>query len=475
MRVLPCRKALETDHALTIRKVRKLVDVALPQGLDGTYKLPKTKKSLINCWWAIDKIINRPGISELTSHNNVARGQFVFEDEHYAILSTELVKITDHDTGAYTVVGSVAGFEPVDVAIGFVHAVIVVRGSSGKGYTFDGTTLTEITDLQFQSSNSVTHINGRFVYVPYNGDPAFFSDVGNGASIQAASFFDAEELPDKNEVAFNFTNTLYIAGTDSIELFRNTGTDSLSFTRLQNGRIQAGYIGGILEYNLTFLFVGREKDQDLGIYSIGQGHAPKISNEYIDTILRSYTIDQLKTVVSSRFKWNGYDIATFTFPNHSFGYLGGFWFELSTQLNNEQGVWQGGYIQHYKGKYYTAYNDKIGVLADVTTDYGQNFERGLILGFESEDNADFSLQSLTLNISQGFNDNAGSVFLSLSRDGVLYPNKFARETGRIGEYDKKLFWNYAGGMGYYKGFVGVKLWTTEKIDFSATKLTIDIR
>lgn len=452
--------------------MRKLVDVPVPRGFDGSAKLPKTKTTLENCFWAIDKILNRPGMTLLANTGKVARGQFVFNDEHFMIVSTDLIKITNHETGAYSVVGTITGFEPVVSATGFVHEVLVVKG--GDAYTFDGTTLTQITDPQFKPSNSVTHINGRFVYIPSDGSPAFFSDVGDGGSIQAASFFDAEELPDKNEVAINFNNTLYIGGTDSFELFRNTGTDSQAFSRLQNGRIQAGYIGGMREYNQTFLFVGREKDQDLGIYSIAQGQAPKISNEAIDTVLKTYTIAQLKTVVSARFKWNGYDIATFTFPNHAFGYLGGYWFELSLEEDSKTKPWQAGYIKHFQGKYYTAYNDKIGVLADVPTDYGLNFRKGLKAGYPSDSNTGFTLKSLGFDVSQGFNGNIGSVALQLSRDNVLYGPAFYRDTGRIGQYSNQLKWDYPGGLGYYRGFVGVYLWSTEQIDFSATKLVLNI-
>lgn len=449
-----------------------MADVALPKGFEGTANLPKTKTTLQNCWWAVDKIINRPGINLLANTGKVARGQFVFDDEHYQIVSTDLIKITNHETAASTVEGTIASFEPIDSATGHVHQVIIVKG--GNGYTFDGTTLTQITDPQFLPSNSVTHINGRFVYIPSDGSPAFFSDNGDGGSIQPANFFDAEELPDKNEVAINFNNTLYIGGTDSFELFRNTGTDSASFTRLQNGRIQNGYIGGILEYNQTFLFVGREKDQDFGIYSIAQGTAPKISNEAIDTILKTYTIAQLKTVVSARFKWNGYDIATFTFPNHSFGFLGGYWFELTTQLSNNEVPWQAGYIQHYQGKYYTAYNDKMGVLVDEPTDYGQTFRKGLKMGFRSKSNKGFTLGSVEFDMSHGFNADIGSVALQLSRDNVLYGPVFYRDTGRVGQYSNELKWEYPGGLGYYSGFVGIYLWTTERIDFSATKMVLNI-
>jgi len=449
-----------------------LADIDLPTGFDGTLELPRTRRTLVNCWNALGKTISRPGIDELNNTGKVARGNFVWNDNLYQVISNDLIRIDSVVTGAYTVVGTIAGFEPIDTAIGFNHAVIIVKG--GLGYTFDKTeTLTQITSPQFVASNSVDHINGRFVYIPSNGDPAFYSDVGAGGTIQTASFFDAEELPDRNEVTFNFRNTLYIGGTDSFELFLNPpgATDSLAFQRLQNGRIPNGYIGGILEYNDTFLFVGREKDQDFGIYRIDQGSAPKISNEAIDTILSTYTIDQLKECVSARFKWHGYDIATFTFVNHAFGYLGGYWFELK---DGNGDPWEGGYITQFNGKYYTAYSDKIGVLSDIYNDYGVNFEQGIDMAFEAPNNIDFTLKNAILHMSQGYNDAVGSVSLRLSHDNVLYGPYFFRPTGAKGQYANQLKWDYPGGLGYYRGFVGVSFRSTENINFSATKVTLNV-
>jgi len=456
----------------SLMRVRNLADIDLPTGFDGTLELPRTRRTLVNCFNAAGKTISRPGINELNDTGKVARGEFVWNGNLYQVSSNDLIRIDNVLTGAFTVVGTIAGFEETDHDIGFNHAVIIVKG--GNGYTFDKTeTLTQITNINFESSVSVTHINGRFVYIPANGDPAFFSDVGDGGTIQPESFFDAEELPDVNKVCFNFRNTLYIGGTDSFELFINPpgATDSLSFQRLQNGRIPNGYIGGILEYNETFLFVGREKDQDFGIYAISQGSAPKISNEAIDTILATYTQDELENAISSRFKWHGYDIATFTFTHHSFGYLGGYWFELKDSNGDR---WEGGYIKQFNGKYYTAYSDKIGVLDDSQTDYGVAFEQSMNLAFEAPNNQDFSLKDAVLHVSQGYNSAIGSVSIELSHDNVLFTQPFYRPTGSVGQYSNQLKWSYPGGLGYYRGFVGVRFRSTENINFSATKVTLNV-
>ena len=289
------------------------------------------------------------------------------------------------------------------------------------------------------------------------------------------SFFDAEELPDKNNTVFNFKNTLYIGGTDSVELFKDTGASPNPFQRISGARIPNGYIGGLIEYNETFLFLGREKDQDFGIYAIGQGLAPKISNHAIDLVLSTYNQDELASAIGGRIKWRGYDIATFTLPRDSFGFYAGNWFVLDTVFDGVSEPWGGGFITQFDGKYYTAYEDKIGVFAKVNTDYGESITRIIDTGYEQEDNDYFSCQSIDLGISQGYSNTDGSVALFLSRDNVTYGDPMYRDLGSLGDYKDHLTWNEAGGMGAYNGFMGVRIYTTEDVDFSADHLIANFR
>lgn len=446
-----------------------MADIPLPLGLSGSTTLPQTRTGLKNCFNAGGPVLQRPGITSLSTTGKVARGAFEWNGSLYEVATTSLLKIATD--GSQTVVGTIAGSANIDTAIGFNHAVIIVKG--GNGYTLDNTdTLTQITDVDFLPSDSVSHINGRFVYIPSDGSPAFFSDVGAGGTIQGTSFFDAEELPDLNKVCFNFRNTLYIGGTDSFELFRDFGDPVVPYRRL-NGRIDNGYIGGILEYNNTYLFIGREKEQNFGIYSIGQGIAPKISNEYIDSILATYTEAELNNCISGRFKWKGFDIATFKLSRHAWGYLGGNWFDLDVRVDSENKPWKAGFIVGFGLDYYSFESGNIGKLDSVNTEYGLNFERRIDLGIELEGRV--SVQSLEYRLSQGYNSASGSVALQVSDDNVTYSQPFHQNTGDLGEYSEKLFWNYPGGLGYYDGFIGLRLSTAENIDFSGTKLYMETR
>ena len=450
------------------------MEVPLPLGCSGSENLPKTKQLLKNCFnTGENRVLPRPGIVKLKDTGAVARGSLEWNGSLYHVLSQELVKVIDTETGDYTSIGTIEGPFAIETAVGFNHAVIVVKG--GAIYTLDSSdTLTDISsNANFVPCVDVCHINGRFIYIPENGDPAFFSDVGAAGTVQSSSYFDAEELPDKNNANFEFANTLFICGTDSIEQFRDSGATPNPWQRVSGARLLSGYIGGLLEYAGTYVFVGREKDQDFGIYAVAQGRADKISNEYIDLLLADYTQGELKETISGRIKWRGHDLATFRLRRHSFGFYKGQWFLLDTLIDGESRPWSAGYITQFNGNYYTAFSGYLGRFDKVNTDYGERITRLIEAGHQSEGFS--SIQSLELDISQGFNSSKGSVAIMMSRDGVTYGDPLYRELGDIGEYDNRLQWNPPGGLGMYEGFIGVRIYCSEDVDFSISKMMVTSR
>lgn len=453
-----------------------MTQIPLPFGLVGTENLPKTRQSLTNCFNnGQGAIIPRPGIELIVETNGVARGQFVWQGSIYQVHSNELLKITDTTTGASTVIGTISGNAIVTVAIGFVFAVIVVKG--GAIYSLDvSDTLSLISgDANYEASDAITFINDRFVFIPSNGaNPAFFTDAA-ALTVGALNFFDAQELPDQNRTTFNWRNTLYIGGTDSFESFRDTGASPVPFTRLAGARLDYGFIGGLQAYADTFAFVGREKDQDHGIYLVSQGRAEKISNEAIDLILSSYTIQELSGAIGNRFKWRSHDILTYTLPFDSFGFLLGQWFLLTVENEGVTEPWNGGFINQFAGEYFSASDSFFGRLSSIKTEYGNVIPRIIDVSFPHPENEWFACQSLAMGVSQGFNAEVGTVGLAMSRNNVEYSEFLFRELGALGKYSDHLEWNPPGGLGAYDGFMGMRIYTTQAVEFSANGLVAHFR
>ncbi|MGI9306783.1 MAG: hypothetical protein ACR2P5_05700, partial [Gammaproteobacteria bacterium] len=204
-----------------------------PPGISGSVDLPETDIDMLNIFNNGDgEMIPIPGITQLNTALGPARGSFEWNGSLYQVSGNSLIKITNLETGAFSTIGTIVGSANIQFAIGFNDAVIIVKG--GNSYTLSKADVLVNTsgNPNFVPFVDVTHINGRFLYIPADGSPAKFSDVGFGGTIQPLSFFDAEQLPDQNSGCFNLKNTLGIMGTDSIEFFKDIGATPNPFTRL---------------------------------------------------------------------------------------------------------------------------------------------------------------------------------------------------------------------------------------------------
>jgi len=460
------------------RKVTPLPEVAFPLGLSGTAELPFTRKALRNCFNDNGNIVQRPGFKSISNNGLVARGSFEWNGGLYAVVSSSLIKITNVLTGAYSTIGTIAGTSGIRTANGFNTSVIIVRG--GALYTLDKSdNLVDISgSANIVACNSVTHINGRFLYVPADGSVAFFSDVGAAATIQAASFFDAEQLPDNNNESYELNNVLYIAGDNSTQAFVDRGTSPVPF-QPQTGRIDVGVIGRVVQIqdgstgSTAAIFIGKKQGQTPAIFASTSGSATKISNEAIDEILVTYNEEELKKAVTGRYIWRGHDVVYFTLVNDSFGFYKGQWHGLDTLINGVSVPWQAGYIQEFESNYYSFYAGNFSVMANVNKDGVNSFVRIIDDGIEQ--GGSFNAQSMQYHISQGYNASAGSVYLSMTDDNELYGPYVSASTGAQGRYNIELNWNYPGGLGLYNRFMGYRLQTGEDINFSGTKLFIETR
>ncbi len=462
-------------------------EIELPKGFVSIDEFPKAKENLINMMnVGKNKLMQRPGIIGIGTGVSECRGQIKFQDELYQVSGTKLLKIAKDGTIIQNIsddfVLDIAGSAQCVMSVGFTFLVIVVKGD--RAYAWDNTTLAEITDPQFQASNDVTYINGRWVFVPSNGNPAFFTDALDPFTIDG--FFDAETQPDKNVAVVNFKNRLYIIGEETIEVFRDTGQASPVFQRIDGASIWTGIVEGHTFWGSSFVFLGKDKDENFGMFQVGSGDAPRISNPAVDELLNDeYTVEELQTCVAQRYQWKGQDVAVFRLPRHTIKFNGiGWWFASSIATFNEQQItgndfktWRVNYITHCYGEYYVGDTDTndIGVLDDIATDYGEDIESGFDTFVRAERGAYFTLASLELDGLTGQASPERTIGLSMSEDGLTYGDFFYIGMGEIGDYQRRMCWELPGGLGGYESFAGVRIRTTAPVKIAGEGLNAVIQ
>lgn len=208
-----------------------------------------------------------PGLQQFaTTQTARFRGWTMFDDEVYAVFGTHLYKIGSD--GSSTNIGVIAGSKRCGMAVNTTQLVIV---NGAQGYVYDGTTLTQITDTDFVGSDSVTFVDQYGVF-DGSGGQFYISALADFTSYDALDFATAEASPDPTLAVFVDHLELWVFGSETIEIWRNTGDPDFPFERNTGVIVERGLgaVHSIAKIDNTVYWVG----EDGFIYS-AQGYTPK--------------------------------------------------------------------------------------------------------------------------------------------------------------------------------------------------------
>lgn len=447
------------------------MNIPLPKGINGLAEFPKLREYYINMMWTENGPMRTPGIKSFSQGSGAIRGASNWFGKRYQVAGSSFERVNEDKT--LTNLGSVSGSQEVVFSEGQVNLVFIVKG--GKGYRYNETDgLVEITDSDFYSSVDVDFIDGRHVFIPADGEPAFYSEVDQGGNIEPLSFFDAEELPDKNKCVINISNQLFIGGSDSFEQFRTQVDPDAAFTRREGARVDVGYVSAKVRFKTTFAFLGRRRGEAYRFYAMTSGDAVGISNEAIDELLNEhYTLAQLESCRGERFEYKGHEVLVFSLQNHTLIFSNGQWSYLDSTIDGKVSPWRGKGITHTYGKYLVgdvSTND-IGELGNYSQEYGQDIELELQTFVRSERNSFFSISKIEIDCLMGQTLDEKTIGLSVSRDGWLWSDFHYRGLGTTGQYSKIVRWHPAGGIGQFENFCGLRIRSTADINFPIEALS----
>lgn len=449
--------------------------IPLPTGIQGVDELPRRQELLVNLFNPGDNtLLKTPGVSAFSVGDGACRGSITFEEEAYQVSGQSLIKISE--TGVKTTIGVIEGTANVSMAISFIALEIVVKGGKGYSYSTSGT-LTEITDPNYKPSVDVESINQRFVFVPEDGGPLFFTDVNTPTTISTLNFFDAELLPDKNKGVINLKNDLDVGGVDSFEVFRDVGDTDAPFLRADGAAVETGYLTAKTRYRDTFLFLGRDREGSYAFHGMSSGSAPKISTPPIDEILNNqYTEDELSQCTSQRMTIKGTDMACFRLARHSFLYYGSGWSYMQSGVDGLGVInnWNVNHMSFAYGKYITgnATDANIGFLDSGVKEFGEDIERVIETFIIAESNSYFNIDNIYLSCTTGSSLVEGSVSAQVSKDGKKYGPQVPRPLAPIGHTEQQVSW--LGGAGVFERFGSIRLRTTSDVDFSVDGLSVNV-
>jgi len=181
-----------------------------------------------------------PGLSTITtlgSGADAVRGLWTFGGFLYAVCGNKLYKIDDSYTA--TELGTIANTGPVSMADNGTQLFIA---ANGPGYIYNATTdvFAPITDPDFTGAATVTYLDGYFVFNEPDSQLIWVTQLLDGTSVDPLDFASAEGDPDDVVAIIADHRELWVYGTNSVEVWYNSGAADFPLQRIQGAFNEIG-------------------------------------------------------------------------------------------------------------------------------------------------------------------------------------------------------------------------------------------
>ena len=395
-------------------------------------------------------LYQRPGAKVWldTGSGTGIQGMKVMDGNLYVVTGNDVYKIDSNKTSVN--VGTISGTEErVDLADNGTQLVAVTEDNNG--WVITSSTVTQITDGDFIDPSSVTFLDGYHIFSENGSGKFVISDLLDATSYDALDFATAEERPDDLVRVFAFNGALWLLGTETYEVYYNSGNADFPFEQIQGAvnttrGCAAKY--SVVEEDNSFFFLGNDnvvyRTQGYGII--------RVSTHAVETAFDSYS------TVSDAFAYSyterGHKFYSITFPEVGYTWVlniaTGFWHEESSKGFNRSRFSS---FARFAGKNLVA-DFANGVIYELDkntyTDNGDTITR-IAQGpvdWNASDRLIYDYVLLDMDSGTGLTSGQGSdpqVMCSYSVDGgKTFSNERWRSFGKIGEYGVRPTWRRGG-------------------------------
>lgn len=431
--------------------------LALPVHSYTLRSAPASPARLVNCYpeslpadAKTPMVLSRaPGVHEAIEFGNgPIRGLYSANGLLYVVSNTDLYSMPI-DQSTTTPLGTIPGTGPVSIAHNASGIVIVAEPDA---YFSDGLTLaslTQITDVDFTARGAkyVKFLDNYLLFLEPDSGRFFGADLGSATSFDALDFATAEASPDDLVGMEVDHRQLILFGTDSVEVWENTGAAGFPFERAINGVVEIGCFNGDTVARLDNSVFWFAND-----YTIRRldGLTPKrVSTHAVEQFLS--TVD-VSTGRAYSYSQDGHFFYVLCFTTGCWVYdaTTGEWHERST-YPHEYFRWQ--YHAQVNGRQYVGdyYSSQTGYFDPETYTDGDGVQR-MEFTFQpvyAENRRAFHKRlELVMEVGVGITTGQGDdpeIMLSYSDDGgQTWTNAPNKKLGPIGQYDVRVVWTGLG-------------------------------
>lgn len=358
--------------------------------------------------------------------------------------------------------GEVEGAAYVSMADNGDQLCIVVPSIKGYVYTASTGILATITNAAYYDlgpSQQVVYVDGYFIH--QSGRTIYNSALNDGLSYSGLDFAEAEADPDDIVGIHVSRSQLFIGGSESTEVWQNVAGLNFPFQRIPGYVLPVGIKAkeSIIDFGSSFGFVGNDIGGQPAVYQFSGNNFERISTTAIESLLLSYTPEQIANIVGFQYSQDGAVFAGWILPDTCIVYDSKasvmaqkpVWHERKSYINSRETRWRANSLVQAYNKFLVGdfVSGRIGELrTNVYTEYGEYIRRRVTAGpFNNSGGATFwsSIQLIVDGGNKTISDRGGIIDMSYSNDGgKTWGVEATRSVGLIGDYTIQPTWNRLG-------------------------------
>lgn len=231
------------------------------------------------------------------------RGAVTWNDKVYVISGEIMYSVTE--AGTVTELGYVFGSGRESMSANRLNVM------TASGYYTDGVTVSRITDPDFVPGSVVDFLDNYLIFLLPDSDTFAISALNSTTDYDALDFAIAEAKPDKLVGLLVDHNQIVLAGTESIELYWNSGATGFPFERVPDGVVEIGCLAGrtlaSLDNSVFWLA------SDMTVRSLRDRTPVRVSQHGVERALASYG-DVIRTSYAFSYTLDGHLCYVLTVP-----------------------------------------------------------------------------------------------------------------------------------------------------------------
>ena len=404
--------------------------------------------------------LNRaPGLKlEFTAGIGPIRGLWQLGGNLYVVSRDKLYKVTP----AYvvTLIGTVSGTSgPVSMADNGIQLFIACNGPS---YIYNSQTdvFAQITDPDFKGAVTVCYLDNYFVFNQPNSQDIWVTSLLDGTQVDPLDFRPADGSPDGVVGIIADHGQLWVYGTNSIEVWYNSGNADFPFERISGAFNELGCAAAysIAKMDNGLFWLGKDARGQGMVYRANGYSGQRISTHAVEWHIQQY--GNLSDAIGYTYQQDGHSFYVLIFPSADTTWV----YDVATQAWHERAGFSNGDFTRHWSNCQAFFNNKVlvgdyrnaNVYSFDLDDFSDNGSiqkwlrswRALPTGQNNlKRTAHHSLQldcesGVGLNLGQGSDP---QVMLRWSDDGGhTYSNEHWVSIGKIGEYYRRAIWRRLG-------------------------------